>query len=266
VTAPTAGLRRLGEAGWRAVDWNHPEWWVFPMIGGAWLALGAAAVGPLMSGTTTATSGYSTLFVCPIPASAAIASGGVAALLVAVAGSVAMIVAMMGPLALPALHHVGLSGLWSRRRRGPAIVLAGFVATWLPAVWLIDGIVGGMHAAAGPPVTVAVVVGVAAVWHLTRHRARWLAACTRTSPIAPRGWRADVGCLRQGFVVARACVPSCAGPMLVVAAAGHAIVVMALIATVAIMERSARRPRTLRGVLASIVVAAVVMPGVVLGA
>jgi predicted metal-binding membrane protein len=232
VTVLAGRLVRTGGPSLRAIDRRHPEWWVPPLVAAAWIGLVGAALVRSVPGGPADGGGYATLFVCPLvgPSSG---GDGLGAALGAGLGSIAMIVAMMGILVVPVLHHVGHSGLWARRRRGPALVFAAFIATWLPVVLMID----------------LAVAGLVLPW-----KRRALRRCTRLVPIVPRGWRADVGCLRLGVVAGQSCVLACAGSMLVVAAAGHGPLAMAILAVAQLRDRRDRRARALPGALAVLVV------------
>lgn len=232
MTVLAGRLERTGGPSLRAIDRRHPEWWVLPLVAAAWIGLVGAALVRSVPGGPADGGGYATLFVCPLvgPSSG---GDGLGAALGAGLGSIAMIVAMMGILVVPVLHHVGHSGLWARRRRGPALVFAAFIATWLPVVLMID----------------LAVAGLVLPW-----KRRALRRCTRLVPIVPRGWRADVGCLRLGVVAGQSCVLACAGSMLVVAAAGHGPLAMAILAVAQLRDRRDRRARALPGALAVLVV------------
>ena len=252
----TARLRRAArEPPLRVVAWQHPEWWLVPIIGAAWLGLGAAAL--VRATTGSPTSEFATMFVCPIvprtPAGfepTAAAAGTLAA--------PAMVVAMMGPLVLPALHHVGASGLWARRERGPSLVFAGVLAAWIPVIWGIDLAVAMVAGTVGAVTAVVATVALAVAWQLSAWRLRALRSCVRTVALPPRGRRADVACLSYGLLLGRSCVLSCVGLMAVVAAAGHGLVAMAAVAAVQLHERQARgpRPRRLPGLLVALAIGA----------
>jgi hypothetical protein len=243
----------------RILVWRHPEWWVVPLVGLSWLLLIAASTWRPASPGVVDTGGYATLFVCPIVGpnpTAPLISNVLAGL-----GSGVMVVAMMGVSVLPALHHVGVTGLWSRRWRGPSLVLAGFVATWLPVVWVLDVGVWAVASAAGSLVAIGLAVTLGAAWQLTERKARAVRSCGRMIPIAARGWRADIACLRQGALIARSCEGACAGFMLVAAAAGHGVIAMATFAAIQWYERSSRRQRPLIGMAAALAVGAIAVGG-----
>lgn len=239
----------------RGVDWDHPEWWVVPIVGAAWIVLAVSAL-PRSAPVGVPEGGLYALFVCPILSPGSLApDGGV--FVFAGLGSAVMVLAMMGALVLPALHHVGLTGVWARRHRGPALVVGGFLATWLPVVWLLDLAVGTVAATAGSAVAVMLAVAAAVAWQLTPAKARAVRRCGQMIPIPPRGWRADVGCLRLGSQIGGSCVVACGGFMLVAAAAGHGVIAMAALAVVQLHERAARRQRPLPGVVVALAVGAI---------
>jgi hypothetical protein len=253
VTVLAGRLERTGGPSLRAIDRRHPEWWVLPLVAAAWIGLVGAALVRSVPGGPADGGGYATLFVCPLvgPSSG---GDGLGAALGAGLGSIAMIVAMMGILVVPVLHHVGHSGLWARRRRGPALVFAAFIATWLPVVLMIDLAVAGLATVVGPLAAISAAVALAVSWQVLPWKRRALRRCTRLVPIVPRGWRADVGCLRLGVVAGQSCVLACAGSMLVVAAAGHGPLAMAILAVAQLRDRRDRRARALPGALAVLVV------------
>jgi hypothetical protein len=257
VTASAARLAITWVARARWIDLAHPEWWLVPSVGAAWSALAVLAVARASSAGDGAGRLGALAFVCPIPASSEADGIGVGGALAGLGESAVMVVAMMGLLVLPTLHHVGLTGLRSRRRRGPALTLAGFVAVWLPVVVAIDGAVRVVAGTAGAIVAVGLAVGAALAWQRSAPRWRAVRRCGRVVPIAARGWRADVGCVRQGAIVGGSCIVACAGYMAVAAAAGHGIVAMTGLAATQLWERVGRRRRPLPGALIAVGVALV---------
>ncbi len=248
--------RVLDGARARQIDWQHPEWWIVPVVGAAWLALVALAVAGAAAPGGAPGPAYGPLLVCPIVPAIGGSGGGFGALLASVGEAGLMVVAMMGPLLVPTLHRVGLASLWARRRRGPALVFAGFVTTWLPVVVLFDATVTLGAGALGSVAAIAVATALAVAWQVTAWKWRALRRCARPTPIPTAGWRADVGSLRRGFAVGRSCIGACGGFMLVAAAAGHGIVALALLAAVQLWERMARRPGPWPGGLAVVGVGA----------
>lgn len=254
MTASARLLRTAREPPLRLVGWRHPEWWLVPIIGAAWLGLAAAAF--MRATTGSPTSGYATMLVCPIVPRSSVGFEPTAAAAIGILAAPTMVVAMMGPLVLPALHHAGVSGLWARRGRGPALVLAGFVAAWIPVIWTIDLAVAVVAGTVGAVTTVVATVALAVAWQLSDRRVRALRSCVRTVALPPRGRRADVACVGYGLLLGRSCVLSCVGLMAVVAAAGHGLAAMAAVAAVQLHERQALGPRPWRlpGLLVMLVV------------
>jgi hypothetical protein len=172
-----------------------------------------------------------------------------------------MVVAMMAGLLVPAMHHVGLTGRWDRRRRGPALVLASYVTVWVIVVTGLDLLVATVAVFTGPAIAAALAVAVAGAWQVAPRRWRAIGRCARTVPLASRGRRADADCLRFGLLIARPCVVSCAGYMLLVAATGHSLLFMAVFAVVSLRERIALRKRPAVGLLATALAAVVIVAG-----
>lgn len=154
-----------------------------------------------------------------------------------------MTVAMMGPAALPALRHVAVNTL--RWRRGRAVSL--FAAVVL-ALWTVFGaavlLARPLWEDARPSVALAAGLALAAAWQLTALKRRALGDCHRTSPLPPRGRRADAGVVRFGLLNGGACMRSCWPLMLVMALAPSApLLWMAGLTVVVTAEKSTRRPR-----------------------
>ena len=141
----------------RQLEWNHPEWWVGPLVGLAWVVLVATAAVKALDGPSAAGQPLSVWFVCPIVAGDA-ASSGMGPLVVDLVSRTLMVVAMMGWLLVPTLHHVGLTGTWARRRRGPALVLAAYVAVWVAVTTGLDVLVGTTAATMGPVIAAALAI------------------------------------------------------------------------------------------------------------
>jgi predicted metal-binding membrane protein len=122
-----------------------------------------------------------------------------------------MSVAMMIPVALPALRHVGLNSIRSRRRWAMLVFFAVYVA-----IWVVFGVtastVGGLVRKAfdiDNRTLLAVLLAVAACWQLTRTKRRTLNRCRRTVPLPPVGRRADAACARFAFQQGIRCLTSC---------------------------------------------------------
>jgi hypothetical protein len=152
-----------------------------------------------------------------------------------------MIAATMLPLALNAVRLTAARSLWPRRHRAIAGFLAGYFAPWLQlgiAVALLR-----QEPWTHTPAAAGLCFAVAAVWQQTPMHRRALAACHRTLPLAPVGWRADRDCLRFGGTIGAACVWSCWPLMLACAFTGHSLVAMSSGMALSLAQRWSFRPR-----------------------
>jgi predicted metal-binding membrane protein len=157
-----------------------------------------------------------------------------------------MTIGMMVPVTLPAVRHVGLNSLRSRRRRAMAVYFAVFVGVWvafgavaLAAERIAHEIIDGRD-------LLALALTVAAAWQLTRIKRRALFACRRTVPLPPVGRRANAGCARFALVQGWRCVVSCWALMIVMLVAGHAALVwMAVLTALMLVEELTRVGRRL---------------------
>lgn len=180
-----------------ALAWR-PEWPIALLVGLAWVA--ACVVYASTGGDHRGTG-------------AAAALGGLTL----------MAVTMMGPMALPAVRHVALNSLRTRRLRAMAIYFAVFTAIWMAfgAVALAGERLATQTLGIDSRVLLAAALAVAAAWQLTRAKRRAIYACTRTVALPPTGRRADAACARFALKQGRRSVVSCWALMLVMAAVGH---------------------------------------------
>jgi predicted metal-binding membrane protein len=169
-----------------------------------------------------------------------------------------MVAAMMLPLTIPHVRHVAQSSLWRRRHRGIAGFLAGYVAVWMLAMMAIVAALGLGSRFAGWTVVAGVVTAAAVLWEVAPGRRRLLHRCTRTVPLAPRGWRADADCARFGVLAGVSCVSVCWALMAACVVFSHSLGVMAVLFGVQLSGRYRRDP--------SPVLAAVAVLGVCLAA
>ncbi len=259
MTVTAAHTRALARGRVRQIDWHHPEWWVVPLAGIAWLGLAGIAIARATGTTGSPEAAYSPLLVCAIApvGGGSVAGAEVVPILSRVGEAALMVVAMMSVLLVPTLHRVGLSSVWGRRRRAPALVLVAFVATWLPVVLVLDATVAGAARAVGSAGAIAIATVLSLAWQANGRK--WLAVrrCARITPLPVDGLRADVASLRLGSAVGRSCVVACGGYMLVAAAAGHGIVALAVLAGAQLSERMAPRPGPFVGATAVVAVGTV---------
>lgn len=166
--------------------------------------------------------------------------------------SLAMSAAMMLPLIWGHASLIAQRSLWYRRHRAIAL----FIGTYL-AIWFLYGVLAGMALSS----TAGIMLLAAAIWQLTPWKRFALAACHRTVPLAPFGWKADRDCIRYGVHVAGNCLLSCWALMLVCTASHGSLWLMIALTAFVVKERTEERPRHARFALAlatGAVVAAVV--------
>ena len=172
-----------------------------------------------------------------------------------------MVVAMMVPVTLPAVRHVGLNSMRRRRRRAMAVYVTVYVG-----VWALFGVTAlgtdhllRSHLGVADRVLLALALGAAALWQLTRTKRRALFACGRTVPLPPLGRRADAGCARFALLQAMRCMRSCWAIMVVMVALGHASLawMIALTGLVVAEELTVRGRRLTRPAAGALALAAV---------
>ena len=206
-------------------------------VAAAWTAL--IALDASMSHAGAAMSSMPWMSQAGAPGGSMLASAGVAG------GSgmwALMVVAMMLPSTLPALRHVGGNSLRWRRRRAMSLFVAVYVTTWS-----VVGVVFVLAVSAWPvlaaPVAGALALALAAAWQLTPHKRRALADCHRSTPLAPRGWRADWGVVRFAARNGFACLRSCWAMMLAMGLASSMVFWMVTLAGIVMLEKRWHRPR-----------------------
>lgn len=153
-----------------------------------------------------------------------------------------MIFAMMVPVRLASLRHVAFRSLAERRHRAIAGYLVGYLAPWL----LLGALASAAAAFLVSPIAAIALFALAAIWTLMPARARALAVSHRTYPLAPIGFRADLGCMMHGLHNGVACALASGPLMLACAATGHTLVSMIAGAALALAERRSSEPRPLR--------------------
>lgn len=168
-----------------------------------------------------------------------------------------MAVAMMLPQALPALRHVGLNSIRSRRLRGMTLYAASHLALWgafgFGALTVV--LICQTYGVARPAVIVTIVVAV--LWQFTATKRRALATCFRTTPLALDGWLADRRCMQFGMRNTAACIVACWPAMLALAFRVDAVVPMAVLTVVTLAEARAPILKRHRWVVATALVAGV---------
>jgi predicted metal-binding membrane protein len=161
-----------------------------------------------------------------------------------------MSVAMMVPVVLPAVRHVGLNSIRSRRRRAMSTFFTVYVG-----IWIAFGIAASAgerlaHDALGidDRALLTVVLAVAAGWQLTRIKRRALNGCRRTVALPPVGVRAHIACAHFAFRQGWRCVTSCWPLMAVMTVVEHSALLwmIALTTVIAAEELTVFGRRRLR--------------------
>jgi predicted metal-binding membrane protein len=210
--------------------WAHPEWWTVALCGMAWM---------LMLRHASQTGGHETRHATSME--------------LEFVNWVGMIAAMMLPMVVNPVRVTAARSLWRRRHRAIAGFLAGYLAPWL----LFGLVVSMIRAAAWTHTAAAAGLSfvIAAVWQQTIIHRRALAACHRTQPLAPLGWRADRDCLGFGGMTGVACVCTCWPIMLACAFTGHSLMPMISGTAMGFIERRSFVPRKQPIVAATLLVA-----------
>jgi len=225
--APSSHLARLAIR--RFAAW-HPEWWVLVISAGAWCFL----LGP---GWTV---GCSCALVAPNAGWRSPEAWGRG-----LGDWVVMVLAMMLPLMIIPMRATAFGSLWRRRHWAISTFLAGYLTVWTAAgaaILLLLILLRETHASDCRWLSGAGFVA-AATWQSTALKRRLSAACHRTSPLAPDGWRAHRDCLRFGADHGIHCVGNC-GVLMLAAMLSPWHQPMMVAATVLLLyERYRARPR-----------------------
>lgn len=197
--------------------WSHPEWWSVGLSGFAWAIM-------LLHDWNDAGHGDHHRMTVPEE----------------VRYWMLMVAAMMLPLLIYTVRFTAFASLWRRRHRAIAGFLLGYFAPWLVA-----GIIAAMlrqEAWTHTYAAAALAFVLAALWQRTHLHRRALAACHRSWPLAPVGWRADRDCLRFGRFIGAACVRTCWPLMVACMFAGHGPMAMTGSMILSASERWSFRP------------------------
>jgi len=174
-----------------------------------------------------------------------------------------MVLAIMLPFARESVRATAALSFRRRRHRAIGGFLVGFLGLWLAAGLVMTAAAGALTPGAQRPggVVVGLALLAAAAWQPSAARRRAMAACHRTMPLAPRGWRADRDCVVFGWTIGTGCVRSCWPLALACALAHHHLAVMAACGLLGAAERLTPRPnqRLLGGAVAGLAVASVLL-------
>ena len=210
----------------RQLAWPHPEWWALALSAGAWAVIvattwfRASGDGHHAHSIDLATAAQNWLL---------------------------MTLAMMVPLSTGAIQATADRSLWRRRHRAIAGWLVGYVAVWMligVALWLITTLPLA-RSVVSSRVAVAIAFLLAAAWQVAPARARALARCHHTQPLAPTGWRADYDCVRYGWTIGLWCSMTCGVLMAACWLVGHGVtgvIAMGIATAVGLAERRVSRP------------------------
>ncbi|GAC1321004.1 MAG: DUF2182 domain-containing protein [Chloroflexota bacterium] len=151
-----------------------------------------------------------------------------------------MIAAMMLPLTLPALGHVAVNSIRTRRQRAMAIYAVFFGATW---VAFGAAVIGARDAVVALGVwndrlCIVATLIIAAAWQISPFKRRALYGCQKTIPLPPQGLAADRACARFGVLQGLRCIRSCWALMLVTLVPAQGILVtMAALSGLLLLEQ-----------------------------
>jgi predicted metal-binding membrane protein len=215
----------------------HPEWPIAALVALTWLALLSSPWSETAHAGAVRSDHHGGL-ARPAPVLSALPMWAL------------MATAMMVPATLPAIRHVGLNSVRSRRRRAMALYLTVYLAVWVAFgfVALSTYRLVEQRTALGHDALLALALLVAGGWQLTRPKRRAVFGCRRTVPLPPVGRRADAGCARFAFMQASRGIWSCWALMAVMVASAGSLVAMAAISALVLLEeltllgRRARRP------------------------
>ncbi len=247
--------------GWAS---SHPEWWTLALSGGAAAALGVLVATGQADARGEAMTMSPNMVMPPGSTMPRVVTpmSPVAPQMLVMYGL--MVVVMMLPLTIGEIRVTAARSLWRRRQRAIAGFLLGFLLVWgavsaavLAAVWALDpgSRLGSDRTAA------ALVLALASGWQFTTVKRRALNRHHRTRPLRPRGFAADLDCLRFGGMNGWQCVLSC-GPLMAAMALDMAsIVLLPVLTGVVLFERSRYRPPRRAGaaVLAALAVTVAVV-------
>ncbi len=206
---------------WRRFTWDHPEWWSLGFSLLAWVVIlegfqTGAGSNPHQHHHAAATSLTGDMLHWML-----------------------MVVAMMLPLVADSVRNTAAMSLWSRRHRAIAGFLLGYLSVWLMVGAVISLVVFTLTARRyfNPATALAISFCAALLWQGVSYKKRALRACHRTMPLAPNGLRADVDCLRYGWMIGGSCLLSCWAMMALCAVSGHSLGIMLFVTFVGLAER-----------------------------
>jgi len=223
----------------RSLAW-HPEWWVYAAAGASALLLVLGALAGSDSGATPGhvQEGHHGMAATPDSKSQWAMWPG------ALGHWTLMVGAMMLPIVAPQVRRVALRSVWSRRQRGAASFLLGYVVVWLVLGAVLLAVLAALDSSRPPTLWLVVVLLAAAFWQVSGARRRVLRRCAALRLGAATGLAADLDCARAGLRSGLRCAFTC-GPLMVAMALSHSLLLMGGVLAVLLTER-ARGPNPVR--------------------
>ena len=216
----------------RSLAW-HPEWWVYAVAGASAVVL---VVGTLASTDAGAAAGHVHAGHHAM-APTADAQAPWASWPGAWGHWVLMVGAMMLPVVAPQVRQVALRSVWSRRHRGAATFLLGYVVVWLILGAGLLTVLAAFGSGQQPTPWLAVALLAAAAWQVSGPRRRVLRRCASLRLGAATGPGADLDCARAGVRSGLRCAFTC-GPLMVAMALSHSLLLMGGVLAVLLSERA----------------------------
>jgi predicted metal-binding membrane protein len=218
----------------RPIAW-HPEWWVYAVAGASALGLVAGTLASMDAGVGHQMhAGHHSMTHAMTPPSDA------HSLWASWPGAwmhwALMVGAMMLPVVAPQVRRVALRSVWSRRHRGAASFVLGYVVVWLALGAILVTVVVAFGAGQQLTPWLVVALLVAAAWQVSGPRRRVLRRCASLRLGAATGLAADLDCARAGMRSGLRCAFTC-GPLMVAMALSHSLLLMGGVLAVLLSER-----------------------------
>lgn len=241
----------------RSAAWR-PEWPLAILASLAWVILLLLAVTSRSAAAPTDPVAARTFMICPIVPVVGATSSGSASSGASVGALSLMAVAMMTPATLPAARHVAFNSFRRRRYRALLLHEVAFVVPFVVFSGVALAATSLLPAWSGRWVLMTLLIA-AAGWQVTTWKRRAVLSCGRTVPLPPAGVRADIACLRFGFLQAMRCMSSTWALMLLVPFAGRwHLPAMGVVTAIMVLEE---RPRAARPIMKPVAVVLVAVAG-----
>lgn len=213
-------------AGFSAVRWEFPDWWLWTLSAAAWVVL-------FVENLTPEPFVHDDHSVMIMDSASEVRVRFVAG----VVSWTVMVVAMMLPLSTRHARWLAHRSLARRRTRTILLHAAAYLGIWVLLGVVLAVVLPLIVSGVGASRTFAVVaLLVAALWQVAPARRRMLRRCGAGRAPAVRGWRADLDCLRAGARTAGRCVATC-GPAMAAVIAMHGLAIMVALTVIIANER-----------------------------